>query len=109
MFDPAVSCGEALPLAGLVLVSARLRADRLAENPNAAGVAAYFGADASLDEARSPMAHAAEAALPVMIVVAEYENPLLDLLRPRVRATPGRGTAPRTEVGAGRAATTTCR
>ena len=61
-----------------MLVSARLRADRLAENPNAAGVAAYYGEDASLDEARSPCMHAAGSELPVMIVVAEFENPLLD-------------------------------
>lgn len=63
----------------LVLVSARLRADRSPRNPNAAGVAAYFGDDASLDEARSPVTHAARCPVPVCIVVAEYENPLLDL------------------------------
>ena len=64
---------------GIVLLSARLTADVLPENPNAAGVRAYFGIDESLYEARSPMAHAAASALPVMIAIAEYENPLLDL------------------------------
>ena len=78
VFDPAVARSDPTPLAGLVLVSARLRADRLAENPNAAGVAAYHGEDASLDERRSPCMHAATSELPVMIVIAEYENPLLD-------------------------------
>ena len=63
----------------LVLVSARLRADRSPCNPNAAGVAAYFGDDAALDEARSPVTHAARCPVPVCVVVAEYENPLLDL------------------------------
>ncbi|HZV93308.1 MAG TPA: alpha/beta hydrolase fold domain-containing protein [Caldimonas sp.] len=78
-FDPAVA---AVPpqIAALALVSARLRADRLAANPNAAGVAAYFGADASSDDARSPVSHAARhPELPVMIAVAEFENPLLDV------------------------------
>ena len=79
MFDPALPGNERPQVAGLVLVSARLRADRLAENPNAAGVAAYFGADATLDEARSPCMQAAGSDVPVMIVVAEFENPLLDL------------------------------
>lgn len=79
MFDPALPGNERPQVAGLVLVSARLRADRLAENPNAAGVAAYFGDDATLDEARSPCMQAAGSDVPVMIVVAEFENPLLDL------------------------------
>jgi acetyl esterase/lipase len=66
-------------VAGIVLLSARVRADVLAENPNAAGVKAYFGADASRYDERSPVSHAAASALPVMIAIAEYENPLLDL------------------------------
>jgi len=64
---------------GLVLISARVKADVLPENPNAAGVRAYFGADESLYETRSPLNHAAASPLPVMIAIAEYENPLLDL------------------------------
>lgn len=64
---------------GVVLISARLRADVLPENPNSAGVRAYFGDDEALYEARSPINHAALSRLPVMIAIAEYENPLLDL------------------------------
>ena len=75
MFDLALPGNERPQVAGLVLVSARLRADRLAENPNAAGVAAYFGDDATLDEARSPCMQAAGSDVPVMIVVAEFEGP----------------------------------
>jgi len=78
VFDPAVARGP-VDAQALVLVSARLRADRLAENPNADGVLAYFGSDASLDELRSPVAHAARSQLPVFVVVAEFENPLLDV------------------------------
>lgn len=63
----------------LVFVSARLRADQLAENPNAGAVKAYFGDDVSRYDARSPVTHGAKSALPVFIINAEYENPLLDL------------------------------
>jgi acetyl esterase/lipase len=78
-FDPVVATAPP-QIAALVLVSARLRADRLAVNPNAGGVAAYFGADATGDETRSPVSHATRHPdLPVMIAVAEFENPLLDV------------------------------
>lgn len=65
-------------LSGLVLVSARLRADARADNPNAAGVRAYWGGDESLYEQRSPVTHAARLDLPTLVAVAEYENPHLD-------------------------------
>lgn len=66
-------------IACLVLVSARLSADTLPENPNAAGVRAYYGEDEQCHAAHSPMAHAARLALPVFVVNAQYENPLLDV------------------------------
>ena len=65
--------------AGAVLISARLRADVSAENPNADAVRAYFGNDAALYNQRSPVSHAACSKLPVFIVTAEFENPLLDV------------------------------
>jgi acetyl esterase/lipase len=77
-YDPAAG-HLARDVAGIVLISARLAADVLPENPNAAGVRAYFGTDESVYAARSPMHHGATSALPVFIVNAEYENPLLDL------------------------------
>ena len=66
-------------LAGLVLVSARVRADLLPENPNAGPTKTYFGDDPARYEQRSPVNHAAYSDLPVMIVNAEFENPLLDV------------------------------
>lgn len=63
----------------IVLISARLRADQSSENPNAAGVNDYFGDDLSRYESRSPLNFAACSDLPVFIVNAEYENPLLDV------------------------------
>ena len=62
-----------------VLVSARLRADRLPMNPNASGVEAYFGKDAAQYDALSPVTHAANVKIPVLVANAEFENPLLDL------------------------------
>jgi hypothetical protein len=49
------------------------------ENPNAEGVRAYFGADPELYEARSPVSHAGCNDIPVFVVTAEFENPLLDI------------------------------
>jgi len=96
--DPAPAV-RALPAHGascLVLVSARLRADTLPANPNAAGVAAYFGADASRYDALSPATHAALARTPLLVVNAEYENPLLDLygLEFALTLARARGVAP---------------
>lgn len=63
----------------VVLLSARLMADVLPENPNADGVRAYFGDDPSCYAHRSPMAYAACSTIPVLVVNAQYENPLLDV------------------------------
>ncbi|MEO7242680.1 MAG: alpha/beta hydrolase [Variovorax sp.] len=63
----------------LALISARLLADDSPENPNAAGVRAYFGSDAAAHERCSPMMHAAQNAIPTFIAIAEFENPLLDV------------------------------
>jgi acetyl esterase/lipase len=81
----------------LVLVSARLRADALPENPNAAGVRAYYGDDEGRYPALAPMAHAAQLRLPLFVVNAEYENPLLDVYAAEFvhRVAVARGVAPR--------------
>ena len=63
----------------IVLISARLRADQSPENPNAPGVKAYFGDDTARYDARSPVNFGAASVLPVFIVNAEFENPLLDV------------------------------
>ncbi len=78
VFDPALAYfGK--HTASVVLISARLRADVSPENPNAEGVRAYFGTDAALYDQRSPVSHAACSNMPVFIVIAEFENPLLDV------------------------------
>jgi acetyl esterase len=94
-FDPALAA-DLRGVRGLVLISARLRADNLPDNPNAHGVRAYFGADESRYEERSPVTHAAASKLPMLIAVAEYENPYLDVYGAELlyRVAAARGKAP---------------
>jgi hypothetical protein len=42
-------------------------------------VRAYFGERDELYERRSPLVHCGAGDLPILIVIAEYENPLLDV------------------------------
>jgi len=95
-FDPALGY-RARDVSHLVLISARLRADTAPENPNAANVVRYFGADPALFEQRSPLTHGADCDKPMFIVCAEYENPLLDIygLELAWRVAKARGHAPR--------------
>jgi acetyl esterase/lipase len=93
--DPVMDRGT-VPVAALVLISARLRADVLPANPNAAGVRAYYGLDERLYESRSAIAHAARLQVPTLLVNAEFENPLLDRygLEYALALTQARGRAP---------------
>lgn len=67
-------------LAGLLVVSGRVRVETLAGNPNADKVRAYYGTDdaASLDNL-SPVSHVDAESVPTFIAWGEYENPLLDI------------------------------
>lgn len=79
LFDPAVTDKTPPPpVAGLVLISARLVADTRPGNPNAKPVRAYFGDDETRYHERSPLTHVARSTVPLMIAVAEFENPYLD-------------------------------
>lgn len=79
VFDPAFPSPPACQIAGVVLISARLRADIRPDNPNSEGVKAYFGSDPALYEQRSPVTHAHRSQVPLLIAIAEFENPHLDL------------------------------
>ncbi len=78
-YDPAWRQPEGAGPAGLIVVSGRVRADNLAENPNARKVEAYYGTDAAALDARSVVSHAAADSVPTFIAYAEYENPLIDV------------------------------
>lgn len=79
--DPRFHPENGSGLAGLILVSGRVRAEAGAENPNARRVEAYYGVDARRMEEGSPVTYAAQglAKLPIMLAVAQYENPLIDV------------------------------
>jgi acetyl esterase/lipase len=66
-------------LAGLIVLSGRVRADNSAENPNARKVEAYYGSDGSTYDDRSPVSHVSARSVRTMIAFAEHENPLLDI------------------------------
>lgn len=74
-FHPASGHG----LAGLIVVSGRVRAENSAENPNAKRVEAYYGTSQERMEEGSPVNHVSAESVPTMIAVAEYENPLIDV------------------------------
>lgn len=78
-WDPNLPTRRDAAVRGIVLISGRLRVDNRPDNPNAAGVRAYFGDDESKYEAQSPVTYAAASPLPVFLAIAEYENPLLDI------------------------------
>ena len=79
VFDKSLQPADGLGVAGAVLISGRYRLVDVDKDPNARNVQAYFGADPAHYAARSPMTHIANAKLPVFIVIAEHENPSLDL------------------------------
>lgn len=66
-------------IAGLVVLSGRVRAEMLAENPNARKVEAYYGPDPAVHADVSAVAHVSAGSVSTMIGIGEYENPLLDI------------------------------
>lgn len=66
-------------IAGVIIVSGRVRADNLPENPNAKRVEEYYGSDPSRYDELSAVSHVDKDSLPTLIAFAEYENPLLDV------------------------------
>ncbi len=79
VFEKSLQPAAGSGVAGAVLISGRYRLVDVAKDPNARNIEAYFGTDAALYAARSPLTHIGEATLPVFVVIAEHENPSLDL------------------------------
>jgi acetyl esterase len=66
-------------VAGAVLMSGRYHFDPHPKDPNLANFQAYFGTDRSRYADMSPITHVKDApAVPLFVVVAEYDNPDLD-------------------------------
>ena len=66
-------------LAGSIVISGRVRADNLPENPNARKVEQYYGADSSKYEDYSAVSHVNADSVPTFVAWAEFENPLIDV------------------------------
>jgi acetyl esterase len=77
-YDPRHQPPGGHGLAGLVVVSGRVRAEDSAENPNAQRVRAYYPSAEAMAEGSS-VNHVREDSPPTMIAVAQYENPLIDV------------------------------
>jgi acetyl esterase/lipase len=78
-FDPRIHGAAGPGVAGVILVSGRLKADNRSDDPNGKRVEAYFGTDTSLYADRSPVNFGAQSPLPTFIVIAEFDNPFLDV------------------------------
>lgn len=67
-------------LAGHLVISGRVRAETLPENPNAHKVATYYATDdATVLSDLSPVSHVGVQSIPTFIAFAEFENPLIDV------------------------------
>lgn len=83
-------------VAGLIVISGRVRVDARPENPNARKVQAYYGTNADLYERLSPVTMVDASSVPTMVAFAEYENPLIDVycLELAYRLARAKGRAP---------------
>ena len=67
-------------LAGHLVLSGRVRAETLPENPNAKKVVSYYGTgDPDTLADVSPVTHVDACSVPTFIAWAEFENPLIDM------------------------------
>lgn len=78
-YDPRFRPADGTKLAGMIVVSGRVRIDNLLENPNAGKVEVYYGADASTFDDCSPVSHIDKSSVPTFVAWAEFENPLIDV------------------------------
>ncbi|WP_142846745.1 alpha/beta hydrolase [Telmatospirillum sp. J64-1] len=95
-YDKRLHPAEGPGLAGLIVVSGRVRADNRPENPNARRVEAYYGTDPTRYDDVSPVMHAGPDSMPTFIAMAEFENPLIDVhcLELAYRLAAAKGKAP---------------
>ena len=79
VFDRSIHPAAGPGVTGVVLMSGRYRLEYVPADPNARNMQAYFGADPAQYPARFAITHVGGSRLPVFIVVAEYDNPGLDV------------------------------
>ena len=80
-FDTSLQPVSGPGIAGIVLMSGRYRVEPKGDDPNFENVRAYFGTDESQYPQRSSINHIQGAeSIPTFVVIAEYDNPDLDVL-----------------------------
>jgi acetyl esterase len=71
---------DAPAIAGHIVLSGRVRAETLPENPNGEKVAKYYGtSDAARLDDLSPVTHVDAGSVPTLVAWGEFENPLIDV------------------------------
>jgi acetyl esterase/lipase len=78
-YDPRFGAVGENRVRGLIVVSGRVRAETLPENPNARKVEAYFGTDPAIMRVGSVVEHVDASSPPAVIGFGEWENPLIDV------------------------------
>jgi acetyl esterase len=66
-------------VAGIVLMSGRYRLEIDVTDPNSKNMQAYFGSDPAQYADRSALTHIGAAKVPAFVVIAQYDNPGLDV------------------------------
>jgi acetyl esterase/lipase len=80
VFDQTLQPQTGSGVAGAVLMSGRYRLELTPNDPNLANMQAYFGRDAGQYLARSPISHVPGSRIRAFLVIAEFDNPGLDVL-----------------------------
>jgi acetyl esterase len=95
-YDRRHQPAEGHGLAGVLIISGRVRADARPDNPNAKRVAEYYGSDVSIHDDVSPVSHVDERSPPTFVACSEFENPLIDVycFELAYRLAAARGYAP---------------
>jgi acetyl esterase len=95
-YDRRHQPAEGHGIAGVLIISGRVRADARPDNPNAKRVAEYYGSDASIYDDVSPVSHVNEQSPPTFVACSEFENPLIDVycFELAYRLAAARGCAP---------------
>lgn len=78
-YDRRLHPADGHGLAGLLIISGRMRIDNRADNPNARRVEQYYGRDSTIYDAVSPISHVNRDSVATFIATAEFENPLIDV------------------------------
>lgn len=79
-YDRSLQPEEGCGLAGLIIVSGRVRVENRTDNPNAKRVETYYGTTNPDELDRlSPVSHVGPDSVPTFVAWGEYENPLIDV------------------------------